>query len=171
MLKCQDEWSLTDAKKEANWDDFTKKASFKCCTALCALQLSIIGHLEITCGLHQARRDSLGTRLMDMDYEPCTVHHQIWTKDSSCIAILNCINHDFDEVSTIPDFYLMCSQLAVSTILNSVSQISELVSRGCSTLVLFIGCKHHWGQKNLLTYGIIWEWAELLIFIYKLRTC
>ena len=34
--------------------------------------------------------------------------------------------HDFDQVSTIPDFYLMRSQLAVSAVLNSLTQILEL---------------------------------------------
>ena len=36
------------------------------------------------------------------------------------------LKHNFDQVSPIPDFYLMCSQLAVSTVLNLLSQILEL---------------------------------------------
>ena len=34
--------------------------------------------------------------------------------------------HDFDQVSTIPDFYLTRSQLAVSAVLHLFSQILEL---------------------------------------------
>ena len=36
--------------------------------------------------------------------------------------------HNFDQVSTLPDFCLMRSQLAVATVLNSLSQILELAA-------------------------------------------
>ena len=65
----------------------------------------------------------------------CTVHHQIWTRDSSCITASKT---QFWSMSAISDFYLMRSQLAVSTVLIDYHKSWSYLRRGFSTLALFI---------------------------------
>ena len=61
---------------------------------------------------------SYGLIFISFYYESCTVHHQIGQEIVHALPYWTTSKHNFDHVSTITDFYLMNSQLAVSTVLS-----------------------------------------------------